>query len=138
MSGEFDGLDATEKAGFEAALNRCGRLALKLRANSVTRGPSISLTSWRWQTFVPSLSTIETGLRDLFGGAISGVVSIVYCVSYAAFIFSGPLAPWLGYGIAATFISPTIGALVVALRSSLPFTIAVYVVRTFWTVGLAI
>src|SRR6516164_11224999 len=69
MSGEFDGLDATEKAGFEAALNRCGRLALKLRANSVTRGPSISLTSWRWQTFVPSLSTFETGLRDLFGGA---------------------------------------------------------------------
>jgi len=124
MSGEFDDLDATEKAGFEAALNRCGRLALKLRANSVTRGPSISLTSWRWQTFAPSLSTIETGLRDLFGGAISGVISIVYCVSYAAFIFSGPLAPWLGYGIAATFISTTIGALVVALRSSVPFTIA--------------
>src|SRR5215510_3362047 len=67
---------------------------------------------------------IDTGLRDLFGGAISGVVSIVYCVSYAAFIFSGPLAPWLGYGIAATFISTTVGALVVALRSSLPFTIA--------------
>src|SRR5262245_66041996 len=69
-------------------------------------------------------SAIETGLRDLFGGAISGVISIVYCVSYAAFIFSGPLAPWLGYGIAATFISATVGALVVALRSSLPFTIA--------------
>jgi sulfate permease, SulP family len=69
-------------------------------------------------------STIERGLKDLSGGAISGVVSIVYCVSYAAFIFSGPLAPWLGYGIAATFISTTIGALVVALRSSLPFTIA--------------
>src|SRR5260221_6636849 len=69
-------------------------------------------------------STIETGLKDLFGGAISGVVSVVYCVSYAAFIFSGPLAPWLGYGIAATFISATVGAFVVALRSSLPFTIA--------------
>jgi sulfate permease, SulP family len=69
-------------------------------------------------------STIETGLKDLFGGAISGVVSVVYCVSYAAFIFSGPLAPWLGYGIAATFISTAIGASVVALRSSLPFTIA--------------
>src|SRR5262249_3693327 len=69
-------------------------------------------------------SAIGTGLRDLFGGAISGVVSIVYCVSFAAFIFSGPLAPWLGYGIAATFIATTIGALVVALRSSVPFTIA--------------
>src|SRR5215510_681062 len=124
MSGEFEGLDATENAGIEAALNRCGRLALKLRPNSVTRGSSISLTSWRWQTFAPSLSTIEMGLRDLFGGAISGVVSIVYCVSYAAFIFSGPLAPWLGYGIAAIFISTTISASVVALRSSVPFTIA--------------
>src|SRR5215472_1789945 len=69
-------------------------------------------------------SAVETGLRDLFGGAISGVVSVVYCVSYAAFIFSGPLAPWLGYGIAATFISTTISASVVALRSSVPFTIA--------------
>src|SRR6516162_10169494 len=69
-------------------------------------------------------STIETGLRDLFGGAISGVVSVVYCVSYAAFIFSGPLAPSLGYGIAAIFISTTISASVVALRSSVPFTIA--------------
>src|SRR5262245_59901120 len=42
-------------------------------------------------------SAVETGLRDVFGGAISGVVSVIYCVSYAAFIFSGPLAPWLGY-----------------------------------------
>ena len=64
-------------------------------------------------------STIDTGLRDLFSGTICGVVSIVYCVSYAAFIFSGPLAPWLGYGIGAIFISTTIGAFVVALRAAL-------------------
>jgi len=64
------------------------------------------------------------GAEDIFGGAISGVVSIVYCVSYAAFIFSGPLAPWLGYGIAATFISATVGAFVLTLSSSQPFTIA--------------
>jgi hypothetical protein len=30
MSDEFDGLDATEKAGFEAALNRCRRLAAQI------------------------------------------------------------------------------------------------------------
>ena len=58
MSDELDGLDATEKAGFEAALNRCAASPLKLRANSVIRRPNISLTSWRWQTFVPSLSTL--------------------------------------------------------------------------------
>ncbi len=69
--------------------------------------------------------SIITGVTDdLFGGAISGVVSLIYCVSFAALIFSGPLAPALGYGIAATLISATIGALVVAVRSSLPFTIA--------------
>src|SRR5262249_1611174 len=69
-------------------------------------------------------SAIEAGLRGLFGGAISGVVSIVYCVAYASLIFSGPVAPWRDYGITATLISTTIGALVVALRSSMPFTIA--------------
>src|SRR5262249_25312489 len=68
-------------------------------------------------------NTVGAGLRDLFGGAVCGIVSIVYCVSYAAFIFSGPLSPWLAYGIAAIFISTTVGVLVVA-RSSLPFTIA--------------
>jgi hypothetical protein len=58
MSHEFDGLDATEKAGLEAALNRCRALATQLRANSITRGPSTSLTSCRWQTFTPPLSTL--------------------------------------------------------------------------------
>jgi sulfate permease, SulP family len=69
-------------------------------------------------------SAIEPALRDFFAGAIAGVITIVYCITYAAFIFSGPLASWLSYGIAATFISTTVGALVVALRSSLPFTVA--------------
>jgi hypothetical protein len=32
MSHEFDGLDATEKAGIEAALNRCRALAAELWA----------------------------------------------------------------------------------------------------------
>jgi SulP family sulfate permease len=69
-------------------------------------------------------SIIGTGLRNLFGGALSGALSVAYCLSYATLIFSGPLTPWLGYGIAATFISATVGAFVVALHSSLPFTIA--------------
>ena len=37
MSGEFDGLDATEKAGIEAALNRCGRLALNSAEHAAPR-----------------------------------------------------------------------------------------------------
>jgi len=55
---EFDGLGATEKAGIAAALNRCRALAAKLQTNSVTRGPSTSLTRCRWQTFTPPLSAL--------------------------------------------------------------------------------
>jgi len=40
MSDEFDSLDASEKAGIGATLNRCRALAAKLSANSITRGPS--------------------------------------------------------------------------------------------------
>ena len=58
MSDEFDGVDATEKAGIGTALNRCRALAAKIGPNSVTRGPSTSLTSCRWQTFTPPLSAL--------------------------------------------------------------------------------
>ena len=63
-------------------------------------------------------------LRDVFAGSICGVLSIAFGLSYAVLIFSGPLAPWLSYGVAATFASTAIAALVVALRGSLPFAIA--------------
>src|SRR5262245_36127244 len=88
-------------------------------AHTIFRAAGVMELAQIWRT-----PLVHAGLQDLLGGTICGVVSIVYCVSYAAFTFSGPLAPWLGYGIAATFISTTVGALVVALRSSLPFTIA--------------
>ena len=38
--------------------------------------------------------------------------------------FPVPLAPWLAYGVAVTFLSTAVSAFVVALRSSLPFAIA--------------
>jgi len=38
--------------------------------------------------------------------------------------FSGPLSTWLGYGVAVTFLSTAIAALVIGLRSSLPLAIA--------------
>src|SRR5262244_143327 len=88
-------------------------------AHTIFRAAGVMELAQIWRT-----PLVHAGLQDLLGGTICGVVSIVYCVSYAAFIFSGPLAPWLGYGIAATFISTTISTSVVALRSSVPFTIA--------------
>src|SRR5262249_52163117 len=67
---------------------------------------------------------LHAGVRDLLAGAICSVLSVAYCLSYAALIFSGPLKPWLSYGIAVTFLSAAIAATVIALRSSLPFAIA--------------
>src|SRR5262245_6939446 len=69
---------------------------------------------WRWRA----------SLADLLAGAICSILSVAYCLSYAALIFSGPLKHWLSYGIAVTFLSAAIGAAVIALRSSLPFAIA--------------
>jgi sulfate permease, SulP family len=63
-------------------------------------------------------------LTDVFAGAICSILSIAYCLSYAALIFSGPVAHLLAYGVAVTFLSAAIGGTVVALRSSLPFAIA--------------
>ena len=63
-------------------------------------------------------------LRNIFAGSVCSVLSIASGLSYAALIFSGPLAPWLAYGIEVTFLSTAVSALVVALRSSLPFAIA--------------
>lgn len=61
--------------------------------------------------------------RSLIGGVVVGILSILFYLSYAALIFSGPLAPYLGYGMAATFITGAIGGAAMSLRSSLPFAI---------------
>ena len=71
----------------------------------------------------PARGILANASRDLFAGGVSSVLSIAYGLSFAALIFSGPLAPWLGYGIAATFLTSAVGAAIVAMRSSLPFTI---------------
>jgi sulfate permease, SulP family len=61
--------------------------------------------------------------RSLVGGVLVGALSILFYLSYAALIFSGPLTLWLAYGIAATFITAAIGGAAISLRSSLPFAI---------------
>ena len=63
-------------------------------------------------------------LTDVFAGAVCSTLSIAYCLSYAALIFTGPIANLLAYGVAVTFLSAAVGGAIVALRSSLPFAIA--------------
>src|ERR1700677_863459 len=67
---------------------------------------------------------ILSRLTDVFAGTICSVLSIAYCLSYAALIFTGPLQHLLSYGIAVTFLSAAVGGAIVALRSSLPFAVA--------------
>jgi sulfate permease, SulP family len=71
-----------------------------------------------------SKHTLRAGLTDVFAGTICSILSIAYCLSYAALIFTGPLEKLLSYGIAVTFLSAAVGGTIVALRSSLPFAVA--------------
>jgi sulfate permease, SulP family len=67
---------------------------------------------------------LRAKLTDVFAGLICSVLSIAYCLSYAALIFAGPLDHLLSYGIAVTFLSAAVAGTIVALRSSLPFAVA--------------
>jgi SulP family sulfate permease len=66
---------------------------------------------------------IRTALNNVLGGSAASVLTITFGLSYALLIFAGPLAPYLSYGVAATFISSAVLASVIALGSSLPFAI---------------
>src|ERR1700739_4096635 len=69
-------------------------------------------------------SRTQAALTDVFAGLVCSILSTAYCLSYAALIFSGPLAPALAYGVAVTFLSAAVGGSIVAWRSSLPFAVA--------------
>ena len=67
---------------------------------------------------------LRARLIDVFAGAVCSTLSIAYCLSYAALIFTGPLEHQLSYGVAVTFLSAAVAGSIVALFSSLPFAIA--------------
>jgi SulP family sulfate permease len=63
-------------------------------------------------------------LKDVLGGGAASVLTLTFGLSYSLLIFTGPLAPYLSYGVAATFISSAVLAGVIAAGSSLPFAVA--------------
>jgi SulP family sulfate permease len=67
---------------------------------------------------------LRAALNDVFGGSAASVLTVTFGLSYALLIFAGPLAPYLSYGVATTFISSAVIAIVIALGSSLPFAVA--------------
>ncbi|MEA2862641.1 MAG: sulfate permease, SulP family [Bradyrhizobium sp.] len=67
---------------------------------------------------------LRRALNDVLGGGAASVLTVTFGLSYALLIFAGPLAPYLSYGVATTFISSAVLAAVIALGSSLPFAVA--------------
>ncbi len=82
------------------------------------------MASFVWGRRAFGAGRLRGVVHDLLAGSICSILTITYCLTYAALIFSGPLAPWLSYGIAVTFLSAAVASAVVAWRSSLPFAIA--------------
>ncbi len=66
---------------------------------------------------------LRAALNDVLGGGAASVLNVTFGLSYALLIFAGPLAPYLSYGVAATFIASTVLATIIAVGSSLPFAI---------------
>jgi SulP family sulfate permease len=67
---------------------------------------------------------MRTALHDVLGGSAASVLTVTFGLSYSLLIFAGPLAPYLSYGVATTFISSAVLATVIALGSSFPFAVA--------------
>jgi SulP family sulfate permease len=60
----------------------------------------------------------STLARDAMAGAISAVVQIAYCVSFAALIFTGDLAGGFALGLAGLIMGVVVTCLVIALTST--------------------
>jgi SulP family sulfate permease len=67
---------------------------------------------------------MRRALNDVLGGSAASVLTITFGLSYSLLIFAGPLAPYLSYGVASTFITSAVLATVIALGSSFPFAVA--------------
>jgi SulP family sulfate permease len=63
-------------------------------------------------------------LPNLVAGLTTGLVTLVYTVSFAALIFSGKLSAYFPQGVGCALIGATVTAIVVAWRSPFPFTLA--------------
>ena len=56
--------------------------------------------------------------RDVVAGAISGVVQIAYCISFAALIFTGDLAGGFALGLAGLIMGTVVTCVVISLTST--------------------
>jgi SulP family sulfate permease len=61
---------------------------------------------------------VSTLGRDAIAGAISGVVQIAYCISFAALIFTGDLAGGFSLGLAGLIMGTVVTCVVISLTST--------------------
>jgi SulP family sulfate permease len=62
-------------------------------------------------------ASFNAAVEELFAGTVSSTLTIAFCLSYAALIFSGSLTPWLAYGISLSCLSAAVCGLVVSWRA---------------------
>jgi SulP family sulfate permease len=86
---------------------------------------SIYLASWA-----------KRAINDILGGSAASTLSVSFGLSYALLIFAGPLAPYLSYGVTATFVTSAVLAIFIGVSSSLPFAIAGPDTTTVAVVGI--
>src|SRR5688572_9893323 len=63
-------------------------------------------------------------LPNLLAGLTSGLVTLVYSISFAALIFSEKLVAHFPQGVSTALIGATVTAIIVTWRSPFPFTLA--------------
>jgi SulP family sulfate permease len=63
--------------------------------------------------------TAATLPRDLLAGVVASLVTVAYCISFAALIFQGDLAGGLSLGLAALLTGTVINGVIVCLTTSL-------------------
>jgi SulP family sulfate permease len=82
------------------------------------------VTSQSISSRLPLRAALKSLLGNVLGGGVASIMTVAFGLSYSLLIFSGPLAPYLSYGIAATFIASAVLGALIAIRSSFPFAIA--------------
>ena len=68
--------------------------------------------------------TSSSLLSNISAGLTTGLVNLVYSISFAALIFSGELARFFPQGLGIALIGSTVTAIIVAWKSSFPFALA--------------
>src|SRR5262245_50438645 len=72
----------------------------------------------------PAESLTGSVFPNVVAGLISGLVTLVYSLSFAALIFSGKLAPYFPQGLGTALIGAAVTAIIVGWKSPFPFTLA--------------